>query len=87
MVGRTYTQEERYDSATTLSRSGQVVCDQRLITGDIWVTMSHYQKGGHLWDAGNVVDIEQELMEKEPALNQENFSAKNRGSPGRCLQK
>jgi len=38
--------------------------------------MSQNQKVGYLWGAGDVVDIEQELMEKDPALKQENFSAR-----------
>ena len=53
-----------------------VVCDQRLLIHDIWMTMSHNQKAGDLWDARNVVDSEQEVMESDPALNQENFSSK-----------
>ncbi len=53
-----------------------VVCDQRLLIHDIWMTMSHNQKVGDLWDARNVVDSEQEVMESDPALNQKNFSSK-----------
>ncbi len=53
-----------------------VVSDQRLLTGDIWVTVSYNQKVGYLWDARNVVDSEQDVMESDPALNQENFSSK-----------
>lgn len=49
---------------------------QRLITGDIWVTMSQDQKVAYIWGAGDVVDIEQELVARYPELKQEDFSAK-----------
>ena len=59
-----------------------VVSDQRLLTGDIWVTVSYNQKAGYLWDARNVVDIEQDVMESDPALNQENFSSRGAAALG-----
>jgi hypothetical protein len=48
----------------------------KLLKGDVWVTMNQDQKVAYIWGAGNVVDLEQELMTLLPELKVENFSAK-----------
>ena len=47
-----------------------------LLTGKTWTMMSQDQKTAYIWGAGDVVDLEQELMEIYPELKRENFSKK-----------
>jgi hypothetical protein len=55
---------------------GSLLASQNPLTGKVWVTMSQDQKVGYLWGAGDVVDVEQELMSRFPELKVENFSMK-----------
>ena len=48
-----------------------------LLTGKTWTMMSQDQKTAYIWGAGDVVDLEQELMEIYPELKRENFSKKS----------
>ena len=49
---------------------------ERMLRGDVWMTMSPDEKVAYLWGAGDVVDLEQALWEIHPELKQGNFSAK-----------
>ena len=49
---------------------------ERMLRGDVWMTMSPDEKVAYLWGAGDVVDLEQALWEIHPELKQQNFSAK-----------
>ena len=48
----------------------------RLLRGDVWMKMTQNEKVAYIWGAGNVVDLEQELMAIFPELKVANFSAK-----------
>jgi hypothetical protein len=60
--------------------SASVVADEKikapLLTGVTWTQMTPDQKAAYIWGAGDVVDLEQELMSIYPELQSENFSAK-----------
>ena len=47
-----------------------------LLTGKTWTTMSQHQKAAYIWGAGDVIDLEQELMEIYPELKRESFVTK-----------
>jgi len=47
-----------------------------LLTGNTWINMSQHQKTAYIWGAGDIIDLEQELMEIYPELKRENFSTK-----------
>ena len=47
-----------------------------LLTGQTWVEMSRDQKTAYIWGAGDVVDLEQELMEIYPELKRDSFVTK-----------
>lgn len=47
-----------------------------LLTGLTWVTMSQDQKAAYIWGAGDIIDLEQEIMEVYPELKRESFVAK-----------
>ncbi len=47
-----------------------------LLTGITWVKMSQDQKAAYIWGAGDVVDLEQEIMEIHPELKRESFVTK-----------
>jgi len=47
-----------------------------LLTGKTWVKMSQDQKTAYIWGAGDVIDLEQEIMEIYPELKRESFVAK-----------
>ena len=47
-----------------------------LLTGDTWIKMSQAQKSAYIWGVGDVIDLEQELMEIYPELKRENFASK-----------
>jgi hypothetical protein len=49
---------------------------QNVLTGKTWVQMTHEQKVAYIWGAGDVVDVEQELMNIYPELRVENLSFK-----------
>ena len=40
-----------------------------LLTGKTWITMSQDQKAAYIWGAGDIIDLEQEIMEIHPELN------------------
>ena len=48
-----------------------------LLTGKTWTIMSQDQKTAYIWGAGDVIDLEQELMDIYPELRQENFAMKS----------
>jgi hypothetical protein len=50
--------------------------DSEVLTGDLWVKMTNDSKVAFIWGAGQVVDIEQELMEKYPELKRDSFVTK-----------
>jgi len=47
-----------------------------LLTGITWVKMSQDQKTGYIWGVGDIIDLEQEIMEVYPELKRESFVAK-----------
>ena len=47
-----------------------------LLTGDTWIKMSQAQKSAYIWGVGDVIDLEQELMEIYPELKRESFVSK-----------
>jgi hypothetical protein len=47
-----------------------------LLTGDTWIKMSQAQKSAYIWGVGDVIDLEQELMEIYPELKRESFASK-----------
>jgi hypothetical protein len=47
-----------------------------LLTGNTWITMSQDQKTAYIWGAGDIVDLEQEIMEIYPELKRESFVTK-----------
>jgi hypothetical protein len=55
---------------------GSVLASQKVLTGDVWVTMNQDQKVAYIWGASDVVDAEQELWEMYPELKVENLSGK-----------
>ena len=55
---------------------GSVLASQKVLTGDVWVSMSQDQKVAYVWGAGDVVDVEQELWNIYPELKVENLSFK-----------
>jgi len=50
--------------------------EAKLLTGDVWQKMSKDEKVAFIWGAGQIVTIEQAIMDKLPEMQQENFSAK-----------
>jgi hypothetical protein len=47
-----------------------------LLTGKTWITMSPDQKTAYIWGAGDIIDLEQEIMEIYPELKRESFVTK-----------
>ena len=47
-----------------------------LLTGKTWINMSQDQKAAYIWGAGDIIDLEQEIMEIYPELKRESFVAK-----------
>jgi len=47
-----------------------------LLTGKTWVNMSQDQKTAYIWGAGDIIDLEQEIMEIYPELKRESFVSK-----------
>ena len=47
-----------------------------LLTGITWIQMSPDQKVGYIWGTGDVIDLEQEIMEVYPELKRESFVTK-----------
>jgi hypothetical protein len=47
-----------------------------LLTGITWVKMSQDQKAAYIWGVGDVIDLEQEIMEIHPELKRESFVTK-----------
>jgi hypothetical protein len=47
-----------------------------LLTGITWLQMSPDQKVGYIWGTGDVIDLEQEIMEIYPELKRESFVTK-----------
>lgn len=47
-----------------------------LLTGKTWINMSQDQKSAYIWGAGDIIDLEQEIMEIYPELKRESFVAK-----------
>ena len=47
-----------------------------LLTGMTWVKMSQDQKTAYIWGAGDVIDLEQEIMEIYPELKRDSFVTK-----------
>ena len=47
-----------------------------LLTGRTWINMSQDQKTAYIWGAGDIIDLEQEIMEIYPELKRESFVTK-----------
>jgi hypothetical protein len=47
-----------------------------LLTGKTWTNMSQDQKSAYIWGAGDIIDLEQEIMEIYPELKRESFVTK-----------
>jgi hypothetical protein len=47
-----------------------------LLTGETWVQMSQDQKSAYIWGAGDIIDLEQEIMEIYPELKRDSFVSK-----------
>ena len=47
-----------------------------LLTGQTWINMSQDQKSAYIWGAGDIIDLEQEIMEIYPELKRESFVTK-----------
>ena len=47
-----------------------------LLTGITWLNMSQDQKAGYIWGVGDIIDLEQEIMEIYPELKRESFVVK-----------
>ena len=47
-----------------------------LLTGNTWITMSQDQKTAYIWGAGDIIDLEQEIMEIYPELKRDSFVSK-----------
>ena len=47
-----------------------------LLNGLTWVKMSPDQKAAYIWGAGDIIDLEQEIMEIYPELKRDSFVAK-----------
>jgi hypothetical protein len=47
-----------------------------LLTGTTWENMSEDQKTAYIWGAGDIIDLEQEIMEIYPELKRESFVTK-----------
>jgi hypothetical protein len=47
-----------------------------LLAGKMWANMSQDQKAAYIWGAGDVIDLEQEIMEIYPELKREGFVTK-----------
>ena len=47
-----------------------------LLTGITWVKMSQDQKAAYIWGVGDIIDLEQEIMEIYPELKRESFVTK-----------
>jgi hypothetical protein len=47
-----------------------------LLSGITWVNMSQDQKAAYIWGAGDIIDLEQEIMELYPELKRESFVTK-----------
>ncbi len=47
-----------------------------VLTGDLWVKMTHDSKVAFIWGFGHVVTIEQNLMDKYPELKRDSFVVK-----------
>jgi len=62
------------------ARSSDVIAAEEikapLLTGITWVNMSADQKVGYIWGTGDVIDLEQEIMEIYPELKRESFVTK-----------
>ena len=47
-----------------------------LLTGKTWINMSQDQKSAYIWGAGDIIDLEQEIMEIHPELKRDSFVSK-----------
>jgi hypothetical protein len=47
-----------------------------LLTGKTWIQMSQDQKSAYIWGAGDIIDLEQEIMEIYPELKRDSFVTK-----------
>ena len=47
-----------------------------LLTGKTWINMSQDQKSAYIWGAGDIIDLEQEIMEIYPELKRDSFVSK-----------
>jgi hypothetical protein len=47
-----------------------------LLTGQTWIKMSQDQKAAYIWGAGDIIDLEQEIMEIYPELKRDSFVTK-----------
>jgi len=47
-----------------------------LLTGKTWVEMSQDQKSAYIWGVGDIIDLEQEIMEIYPELKRDSFVTK-----------
>jgi len=48
-----------------------------LLTGETWINMSQDQKLAYIWGAGDIIDLEQEIMEIYPELKRDSFVSKS----------
>ena len=47
-----------------------------LLSGKTWENMSQDQKAAYIWGVGDIIDLEQEIMEIYPELKRESFVIK-----------
>ena len=65
--------QERKDAAAVQKEAGK---HMPLLRGEQWQKMDYNSKVAFIWGAAHVVLIEKVLMEENPELRRENFSAK-----------
>ena len=63
-------------AAWPISVSAQEKIKAPLLTGTTWKDMSKDQKTAYIWGAGDIIDLEQEIMEIYPELKRESFVTK-----------
>ena len=63
-------------SALTIGVLAKEEIKAPLLTGKTWINMSQDQKSAYIWGAGDIIDLEQEIMEIYPELKRESFVTK-----------
>jgi hypothetical protein len=60
--------------SSAVSAKGEIKAP--LLTGKTWVEMSQDQKSAYIWGVGDIIDLEQEIMEIYPELKRDSFVTK-----------